>query len=157
MKEILYIFVNIKNIPIWKGDNYTAMNNVTYKIDKLAKNIVVIVSTVILSVFVIISLLYITTVKNFSENVLINLTTGLELIIYLAIDFIIIILIKAIERKEMLSNKIKLVAIATAIIFYSIISLLWVNSSNIQPVDDSGAVNYLAICFAKRRYGNNKK
>ena len=65
--------------------------------------------------------------------------------------------IKAIERKVMLSNKIKLVAIATAIIFYSIISLLWVNSSNIQPVDDSGAVNYLAICFAKRRYGNNKK
>lgn len=133
------------------------MNNITYKIDKLAKNIVAIVSTVILSVFVIISLLYITTVKNFSENVLINLTTGLELIIYLAIDFVIIILIKAIEKKVMLSNKIKLVAIATAIIFYSIVSLLWVNSSNIQPVDDSGTVNDLAICFAKRRYGNNKK
>ena len=46
-------------------------------LDKLAKNIVVFFSTVILLTCTIISMFFIATVKNFDENVMIKLTGGL--------------------------------------------------------------------------------
>lgn len=63
-------------------------------LDKLAKNIVVFFSTVILLTCTIISMFFIATVKNFDENVMIKLTTSVGLICYLAIDFIIVFGIK---------------------------------------------------------------
>lgn len=75
-------------------------------LDKLAKNIVVFFSTVILLTCTIISMFFIATVKNFDENVMIKLTTSVGLICYLAIDFIIVFGIKKLEDKVKISKKI---------------------------------------------------
>ena len=67
-------------------------------INKLAKNIVAIFSIVILAVFTVMSLFYVVTVKNFDENVLINLTTSVGLLIYIAIDLIILFILKKLKK-----------------------------------------------------------
>lgn len=126
-------------------------------IDKLAKRIVTFFSIILLTICVITSLVYITTVKNFSENVIINLTTGIGLITYLAIDLFLIFVIKKIEDKVKISKKIKILIIALLIIVYGIISAYWVNMSNVPPVDDSKSVNDLAVSFVNRRRRSYKK
>ena len=121
-------------------------------IDKLAKNIVVFFSTVILLTCTIISMFFIATVKNFDENVMIKLTTSVGLICYLAIDFIIVFGIKKLEDKVKISKKIKKAVLIIAICIYAGVSVYWVSTSNIPPVDDSKSVNNLAISFVNRRY-----
>ena len=121
-------------------------------LDKLAKNIVVFFSTVILLTCTIISMFFIATVKNFDENVMIKLTTSVGLICYLAIDFIIVFGIKKLEDKVKISKKIKKAVLIIAICIYAGVSVYWVRTSNIQPVDDSKSVNNLAISFVNRRY-----
>lgn len=121
-------------------------------LDKLAKNIVVFFSTVILLTCTIISMFFIATVKNFDENVMIKLTTSVGLICYLAIDFIIVFGIKKLEDKVKISKKIKKAVLITAICIYAGVSVYWVKASNIPPVDDSKSVNNLAISFVNRRY-----
>lgn len=126
-------------------------------LDKLAKNIVVFFSTVILLTCTIISMFFIATVKNFDENVMIKLTTSVGLICYLAIDFIIVFGIKKLEDKVKISKKIKKAVLIIAICIYAGVSVYWVRTSNIPPVDDSKSVNNLAISFVNRRYWCNKK
>lgn len=126
-------------------------------LDKLAKNIVVFFSTVILLTCTIISMFFIATVKNFDENVMIKLTTSVGLICYLAIDFIIVFVIKKLEDKVKISKKIKKAVLIIAICIYAGVSVYWVRTSNIPPVDDSKSVNNLAISFVNRRYWCNKK
>ena len=126
-------------------------------LDKLAKNIVVFFSTVILLTCTIISMFFIATVKNFDENVMIKLTTSVGLICYLAIDFIIVFGIKKLEDKVKISKKIKKAVLIIAICIYAGVSVYWVGTSNIPPVDDSKSVNNLAISFVNRRYWCNKK
>ena len=121
-------------------------------LDKLAKNIVVFFSTVILLTCTIISMFFIATVKNFDENVMIKLTTSIGLICYLAIDFIIVFGIKKLEDKVKISKKIKKAVLIIAICIYAGVSVYWVGTSNIPPVDDSKSVNNLAISFVNRRY-----
>ncbi|MEI3392199.1 MAG: hypothetical protein V8R39_03810 [Clostridia bacterium] len=121
-------------------------------LDKLAKNIVVFFSTVILLTCTIISMFFIATVKNFDENVMIKLTTSVGLICYLAIDFIIVFGIKKLEDKVKISKKIKKAVLIIAICIYAGVSVYWVRTSNIPPVDDSKSVNNLAISFVNRRY-----
>ena len=121
-------------------------------LDKLAKNIVVFFSTVILLTCTIISMFFIATVKNFDENVMIKLTTSVGLIFYLAIDFIIVFGIKKLEDKVKISKKIKKAVLIIAICIYAGVSVYWVRTSNIPPVDDSKSVNNLAISFVNRRY-----
>lgn len=121
-------------------------------LDKLAKNIVVFFSTVILLTCTIISMFFIATVKNFDENVMIKLTTSVGLICYLAIDFIIVFGIKKLEDKVKISKKIKKAVLVIAICIYAGVSVYWVGTSNIPPVDDSKSVNNLAISFVNRRY-----
>lgn len=121
-------------------------------LDKLAKNIVVFFSTVILLTCTIISMFFIATVKNFDENVMIKLTTSVGLICYLAIDFIIVFVIKKLEDKVKISKKIKKAVLIIAICIYAGVSVYWVRTSNIPPVDDSKSVNNLAISFVNRRY-----
>ena len=121
-------------------------------LDKLAKNIVVFFSTVILLTCTIISMFFIATVKNFDENVMIKLTTSLGLICYLAIDFIIVFGIKKLEDKVKISKKIKKAVLIIAICIYAGVSVYWVRTSNVPPVDDSKSVNNLAISFVNRRY-----
>ena len=126
-------------------------------LDKLAKNIVVFFSTVILLTCTIISMFFIATVKNFDENVMIKLTTSVGLICYLVIDFIIVFGIKKLEDKVKISKKIKKAVLIIAICIYAGVSVYWVRTSNIPPVDDSKSVNNLAISFVNRRYWCNKK
>ena len=126
-------------------------------VNKLAKNIVAFFSIVILAVLTIGSMFFITTVKNFNENVMINLTTSIGLILYLVIGAIIILCSKTIEEKLNKSKSLKKIILITAICIYAIISIYWVNISNVPPVDDSKSVNDLAISFANRKYGRNKK
>lgn len=126
-------------------------------LDKLAKNIVVFFSTVILLTCTIISMFFIATVKNFDENVMIKLTTSVGLICYLAIDFIIVFVIKKLEDKVKISKKIKKAVLIIAICIYAGVSVYWVRTSNVPPVDDSKSVNNLAISFVNRRYWCNKK
>ena len=126
-------------------------------LDKLAKNIVVFFSTVILLTCTIISMFFIATVKNFDENVMIKLTTSIGLICYLAIDIIIVFGIKKLEDKVKISKKIKKAVLIIAICIYAGVSVYWVGTSNIPPVDDSKSVNNLAISFVNRRYWCNKK
>ena len=121
-------------------------------LDKLAKNIVVFFSTVILLTCTIISMFFIATVKNFDENVMIKLTTSVGLICYLAIDFIIVFGIKKLEDKVKISKKIKKAVLIIAICIYAGVSVYWVRTSNIPPVDDSKSVNNIAISFVNRRY-----
>ena len=121
-------------------------------LDKLAKNIVVFFSTVILLTCTIISMFFIATVKNFDENVMIKLTTSVGLICYLVIDFIIVFVIKKLEDKVKISKKIKKAVLIIAICIYAGVSVYWVRTSNIPPVDDSKSVNNLAISFVNRRY-----
>ncbi len=121
-------------------------------LDKLAKNIVVFFSTVILLTCTIISIFFIATVKNFDENVMIKLTTSVGLICYLAIDFIIVFGIKKLEDKVKISKKIKKAVLIIAICIYAGVSVYWVRTSNVPPVDDSKSVNNLAISFVNRRY-----
>ncbi|MFQ9298173.1 MAG: hypothetical protein ACLR4X_07095 [Clostridia bacterium] len=121
-------------------------------LDKLAKNIVVFFSTVILLTCTIISMFFIATVKNFDENVMIKLTTSVGLICYLAIDFIIVFVIKKLEDKVKISKKIKKAVLIIAICIYAGVSVYWVRTSNVPPVDDSKSVNNLAISFVNRRY-----
>lgn len=121
-------------------------------LDKLAKNIVVFFSTVILLTCTIISMFFIATVKNFDENVMIKLTTSVGLICYLAIDFIIVFGIKKLEDKVKISKKIKKAVLIIAICIYAGVSVYWVGTSNVPPVDDSKSVNNLAISFVNRRY-----
>ena len=121
-------------------------------LDKLAKNIVVFFSTVILLTCTIISMFFIATVKNFDENVMIKLTTSVGLICYLAIDFIIVFVIKKLEDKVKISKKIKKAVLIIAICMYAGVSVYWVRTSNVPPVDDSKSVNNLAISFVNRRY-----
>lgn len=121
-------------------------------LDKLAKNIVVFFSTVILLTCTIISMFFIATVKNFDENVMIKLTTSVGLICYLAIDIIIVFGIKKLEDKVKISKKIKKAVLIIAICIYAGVSVYWVGTSNIPPVDDSKSVNNLAISFVNRRY-----
>ncbi len=121
-------------------------------LDKLAKNIVVFFSTVILLTCTIISMFFIATVKNFDENVMIKLTTSVGLICYLVIDFIIVFGIKKLEDKVKISKKIKKAVLIIAICIYAGVSVYWVGTSNIPPVDDSKSVNNLAISFVNRRY-----
>ena len=119
-------------------------------LDKLAKNIVVFFSTVILLTCTIISMFFIATVKNFDENVMIKLTTSVGLICYL--DFIIVFGIKKLEDKVKISKKIKKAVLIIAICIYAGVSVYWVRTSNVPPVDDSKSVNNLAISFVNRRY-----
>ena len=126
-------------------------------LDILAKNIVVFFSTVILLTCTIISMFFIATVKNFDENVMIKLTTSVGLICYLAIDFIIVFGIKKLEDKVKISKKIKKAVLIIAICIYAGVSVYWVRTSNVPPVDDSKSVNNLAISFVNRRYWCNKK
>ena len=126
-------------------------------LDKLAKNIVVFFSTVILLTCTIISMFFIATVKNFDENVMIKLTTSVGLICYLAVDFIIVFGIKKLEDKVKISKKIKKAVLIIAICIYAGVSVYWVRTSNVPPVDDSKSVNNLAISFVNRRYWCNKK
>ena len=126
-------------------------------LDKLAKNIVVFFSTVILLTCTIISMFFIATVKNFDENLMIKLTTSVGLICYLAIDFIIVFGIKKLEDKVKISKKIKKAVLIIAICIYAGVSVYWVRTSNVPPVDDSKSVNNLAISFVNRRYWCNKK
>ena len=121
-------------------------------LDKLSKNIVLFFSTVILLTCTIISMFFIATVKNFDENVMIKLTTSVGLICYLAIDFIIVFGIKKLEDKVKISKKIKKAVLIIAICIYAGVSVYWVRTSNIPPVDDSKSVNNLAISFVNRRY-----
>lgn len=121
-------------------------------LDKLAKNIVVFFSIVILLTCTIISMFFIATVKNFDENVMIKLTTSVGLICYLAIDIIIVFGIKKLEDKVKISKKIKKTVLIIAICIYAGVSVYWVGTSNIPPVDDSKSVNNLAISFVNRRY-----
>ena len=121
-------------------------------LDKLAKNIVVFFSTVILLTCTIISMFFIATVKNFDENVMIKLTTSIGLICYLAIDIIIVFGIKKLEDKVKISKKIKKAVLIIAICIYAGVSVYWVRTSNVPPVDDSKSVNNLAISFVNRRY-----
>lgn len=121
-------------------------------LDKLAKNIVVFFSTVILLTCTIISMFFIATVKNFDENVMIKLTTSVGLVCYLAIDFIIVFGIKKLEDKVKISKKIKKAVLIIAICIYAGVSVYWVRTSNVPPVDDSKSVNNLAISFVNRRY-----
>ena len=121
-------------------------------LDKLAKNIVVFFSTVILLTCTIISMFFIATVKNFDENVMIKLTTSVGLICYLAIDIIIVFGIKKLEDKVKISKKIKKAVLIIAICIYAGVSVYWVRTSNVPPVDDSKSVNNLAISFVNRRY-----
>ena len=118
-------------------------------INKIAKNIVSIISTIVLIVFVAINLMYVTVVRNFSENVFMNLTTGLELMLYLAIDIAIIVILKLFQKNKKISNKyVKITIMIISIIIYSCIAIAWVKSSTVEPVDDSRCVNELAKAFA---------
>lgn len=124
--------------------------------EKLAKDIVTIVSIVIFGICLIINLFYISLVADSNENVVTNLTTGIELVTYLAIDFGIIVLLEKIEKKVKIPKKIKVILVVIAVTFYALISLCWVKSSNIPPASDSECVNILAIAWVKRRCRRNK-
>lgn len=127
-------------------------------LNKLTKNIIAIISIIILAILTIMSLLYVVTVKNFAENVFINLTTSIGLFIYLIIDFLLIIILKILNLKIKKNKKTRIiekVLIGALIIIYAIISINWIRNSNIKPIDDSKSVNDLAVSFANRRYGKD--
>lgn len=127
-------------------------------LNKLAKNIIEIISIIILTILTIMSLLYVVTVKNFAENVFINLTTSIGLFIYLIIDFLFIIILKILSFKIKKNKKTKIIEkilIGAFIIIYTLISINWIRNSKIEPIDDSKSVNDLAVSFANRRYGED--
>lgn len=121
-------------------------------LNKFAKKTVAVIAIIILTIFTIMSLFYIVTVKNYYENVFIDLTTSIELLQYLLIDVIIIILLKILEQKIPQKNKKveigKKVLIMVAFFIYTWISIYWIQSSTIEPIDDSKSVNDLAMKLA---------
>ena len=113
--------------------------------EKFSKNIVSILSIGILSVLTIFNLFFIVTVTNFAENVLIEYTTSIGLTIMLVLDIILLYILKFLNRSFKINYKVILIC---AIIIYATISIMWVNNSKIEPIDDSKSVNDLAICLA---------
>lgn len=126
-------------------------------LNQLAKNVVAMISIIILVIFTIMSLFYNVTVKNFFENVFIHLTTSVGLFVYLTIDVFLILGLKILNSKTKnykYKKIIEKVLIIVFLIIYVAISIGWIQNSNIEPVDDSKSVNNLAVSFANRRYGN---
>lgn len=118
---------------------------------------VAIISIIILIVFTIMSLFYVTTVKNFNENVFLEITTSIGLLSYLVIDFLLILLLKILNVKIKKNKKTEIIKKGLVFIFliiYMVISINWIHKSNVEPVDDSKSVNNLAVSWAKRRGGS---
>ena len=126
-------------------------------LDKLVKNIITIISITVFAMCVILSIIYVASVHNSGEHVLIRLTSGIGVISYLVIDLIGIVLLKKIENKIKISKKVKYILLTGVTLIYLFISCYWVNNSNVLPVDDSKAVNDIAVCFAKGDYGALRK
>lgn len=122
-------------------------------LNKLAKNTIAVIAIIILIVFTIMSLFYIVTVKNYFENVFIDLTTSLGLFKYLLIDIVLLILLKILDLKLSKDNKkveiAKKILLIVSLIIYAFVSISWIKSSTIEPIDDSKSVNDLAIKFAE--------
>ncbi len=115
-------------------------------LNKLSKKVVLVISIIIFTVFTVMSLFYIVTVKNFAENVFINMTSIVSVVIYLLIDIGLIFLFKMLSRNTKTTKKI---LFCIALIIYVLISVLWVKNSKIEPVDDSKNVNDLAVALAQ--------
>ena len=74
-------------------------------LNKLAKNTVAVIAIIIFAIFTIMSLFYLVTVKNYFENVFIDLTTSMGLVKYLLIDFLLIVVLKILDLKLPKNNK----------------------------------------------------
>ena len=96
-------------------------------LNKLAKNIIAIIAIIILIVFTIMSLFYIVTVKNYFENVFIDLTTSIGLFKYLLIDIVLLLLLKILDLKLPKNNKkieiAKKILLIASLIIYTFISI----------------------------------
>ena len=129
-------------------------------LNKLAKNIIAIIAIIILIVFTIMSLFYIVTVKNYFENVFIDLTTSIGLFKYLLIDIVLLLLLKILDLKLPKNNKkieiAKKILLIASLIIYTFVSINWIKGSTIKPIDDSKSVNDLAIKFAERDFESIK-
>ena len=122
-------------------------------LNKLTKNTVAVIAIIILVIFTIMSLFYLVTVKNYYENVFIELTTSIGLLKYLLIDFLLIVILKILDLKLPKNNKKvemgKKVFWGVAIVIYAFVSINWIKSSTIEPIDDSKSVNDLAVQLAQ--------
>ena len=122
-------------------------------LNKLAKNTVAVIAIIIFAIFTIMSLFYLVTVKNYFENVFIDLTTSMGLVKYLLIDFLLIVVLKILDLKLPKNNKKvemgKKVFLGAMILIYVVVSINWIKSSTIEPIDDSKSVNDLAVQLAQ--------
>lgn len=123
-------------------------------LEKIAKNIISVIGIIIMIVITLMSVFYIAEVKNFAENVEIKNVTSLNLFIYIMIDLLMVILLRAIDRNKFFNGKFNWIWKALIILIYILVSIWWINVAKIEPVDDSKAVNDIAIEIAK---GNNSK
>ena len=113
--------------------------------ENLAKKVVSILSIIILTAFTICNVFFIVTVTNFAENVFIEYTISVSLVISLVIDIILVCLFKLLNGHTKINKKIVVIC---SIIIYMITSIIWINTSNVEPIDDSKSVNDLAIELA---------
>ena len=96
-------------------------------LEKIAKKIVFIFGIIILLILNIVNLFSIATVENFSEHVLIENTTSIQLTTVIVTAIALILLIRRLSASRFkINNKI---IIGIAIIIYIIVSLIWINKA----------------------------
>ena len=96
-------------------------------LEKIAKKIVLIFGIIILLILNIVNMFSIATVENFSEHVLIESTTSIQLTIVIITAIALIFLISRLSSSRFkIDNKI---IIGVSIIIYIIVSLIWIYSA----------------------------
>ena len=117
------------------------------KLEKVSKNIVLILGLMFLAIFFILNLFYAATVENYAEHVVLAKTTSIEFVISIVIAIMFIVAIKKKKKINLKVNKKAIILIF--LILYVIVCVKWIKFANIQPVDDAKSVNDLAIVLSK--------
>lgn len=117
------------------------------KLEKVSKNIVLILGLMFLAIFFILNLFYAATVENYAEHVVLAKTTSIEFVISIVIAIMFIVAIKKKKKINLKVNKKAIILIF--LILYVIVCVKWIKFANIQPVDDAKSVNDLAIALSK--------
>ena len=116
--------------------------------NKILKNIISVIAIIVLCGIGIARFYFISTVSTKYEKVIMNVTSSIEITIYLVIDLLFIFAFKIMKDKLKLNKNIKRIILVLCIFIYGISSAIWVKNSDIIPVDDSKSVNELAISYA---------
>lgn len=109
---------------------------------EISVKIVTLISVVVFFILTIFNMFFMVTVTNLAENVFMEPTTSISFIVSLIIDLILLYLVKILSKYNKINNKIIIIG---SLLIYTVICTVWINNSQIVPIDDSESVNNLAI------------